>query len=314
MSARAEGAPVGIAPSTPARLSLAEWRAAFGRPASDSSRTTAWVSRSRSPTARCSRSSRPSSSWSACSGSSTATTTCASFLAPIAPADVLTTIDRLQADSTGAAASLAVRARCGRRRLGRERRDGHGDQGRQPRLRARRDPAVLEDAADGDRARRADGPGHRRALPADRLRRPARHGDRRRRRPRRAPSSSLWAIVRWPLAFVAVLLFFALVYYLAPNRTVRRWEWISARSRGRRRSPGSRCRRSSRSTRRSRTRTRRRTARSRAGSSCCSGSTTRPFALLFGAELNSELDRQAEIRAAGGPNAGLTKPSRRPER
>jgi membrane protein len=35
------------------------------------------------------------------------------------------------------------------------------------------------------------------------------------------------------------------------------------------------------------------------------------FALLFGAELNSEFDRQAEIRAAGGKNAGLVKPSRR---
>ena len=30
------------------------------------------------------------------------------------------------------------------------------------------------------------------------------------------------------------------------------------------------------------------------------------FALLFGAELNSELDRQADIRAAGGEHAGLT--------
>jgi hypothetical protein len=36
------------------------------------------------------------------------------------------------------------------------------------------------------------------------------------------------------------------------------------------------------------------------------------FALLYGAELNSELDREAEIRAAGGPDAGLVKPSRRP--
>ena len=35
------------------------------------------------------------------------------------------------------------------------------------------------------------------------------------------------------------------------------------------------------------------------------------FALLFGAELNSELDREAEIYAAGGPDAGLVKPSRR---
>jgi membrane protein len=35
------------------------------------------------------------------------------------------------------------------------------------------------------------------------------------------------------------------------------------------------------------------------------------WALLFGAELNSELDRQADIRAAGGPDAGLVKPVRR---
>jgi membrane protein len=35
------------------------------------------------------------------------------------------------------------------------------------------------------------------------------------------------------------------------------------------------------------------------------------FALLFGAELNSELDRQADIRAAGGENAGLVRPGRR---
>ncbi len=35
------------------------------------------------------------------------------------------------------------------------------------------------------------------------------------------------------------------------------------------------------------------------------------FALLFGAELNSELDRQADIRAAGGPDAGLIQPARR---
>jgi hypothetical protein len=35
------------------------------------------------------------------------------------------------------------------------------------------------------------------------------------------------------------------------------------------------------------------------------------FALLFGAEPNSELDRQADIRAAGGPDAGLVTPARR---
>jgi uncharacterized BrkB/YihY/UPF0761 family membrane protein len=35
------------------------------------------------------------------------------------------------------------------------------------------------------------------------------------------------------------------------------------------------------------------------------------WAILFGAELNAELERQAEIRAAGGEHAGLTKPVRR---
>ena len=35
------------------------------------------------------------------------------------------------------------------------------------------------------------------------------------------------------------------------------------------------------------------------------------MALLFGAELNSQLDRQADIHAAGGEHAGLIKPARR---
>ena len=35
------------------------------------------------------------------------------------------------------------------------------------------------------------------------------------------------------------------------------------------------------------------------------------WAVLFGAELNSELDKQADLRAAGGPRAGLLKPARR---
>jgi membrane protein len=35
------------------------------------------------------------------------------------------------------------------------------------------------------------------------------------------------------------------------------------------------------------------------------------WAILFGAELNAELERQADIRAAGGEHAGLIKPSRR---
>jgi membrane protein len=120
----------------------------------------------------------------------------------------------------------------------------------------------------------------------------------------------LWGILRWPLAFVAVLLFFALVYYFAPNKDQRDWKWVT---------PGS-----------------------LVGSvlwlalsalfqlyvtfaghySKTYGALATgvilllwlnysAFALLFGAELNSELDRQADIRAAGGPSAGLVTPARR---
>jgi membrane protein len=120
----------------------------------------------------------------------------------------------------------------------------------------------------------------------------------------------VWNIARWPLAFVAVLLFFALVYYLAPNTTQRNWRWIT---------PGSFL-----------------------GGvlwlalsglfalyTSLSNSYTRTYgalaggivlllwlnysawAVLFGAELNSELDRQADIHAAGGERAGLVRPARR---
>jgi len=119
-----------------------------------------------------------------------------------------------------------------------------------------------------------------------------------------------WAIVRWPLTFCAILLFFALVYYLGPNMRQRSWKWVT---------PGS-----------------------VVGGALWlvlsglfalyvtfAGNYTKTygtlasgiilllwlnysaFALLFGAELNSELDRQADIRAAGGENAGLVKPARR---
>ncbi len=37
----------------------------------------------------------------------------------------------------------------------------------------------------------------------------------------------VWDIVRWPIAFVAVLLLFELVYYLAPNTDQRNWKWIT---------------------------------------------------------------------------------------
>jgi membrane protein len=120
----------------------------------------------------------------------------------------------------------------------------------------------------------------------------------------------LWGILRWPIAFAAILLFFALVYYFAPNQDVRTWKWVS---------PGS-----------------------LVGGVLWlvlsglfqlyvtyAGNYSKTygtlatgvilllwlnyssFALLFGAELNSELDRQADIRAAGGPDAGLIKPARR---
>ena len=120
----------------------------------------------------------------------------------------------------------------------------------------------------------------------------------------------VWGIFRWPLAFCAILLFFSIVYYLAPDQDARDWRWIS---------PG---------------------AlvggvlwlavsalfalyTSLAGSynetygSIAGGIVLllwlnySAFALLFGAELNAELDRQADIHAAGGPTAGLVKPARR---
>ena len=119
-----------------------------------------------------------------------------------------------------------------------------------------------------------------------------------------------WAIARWPIAFVAVLLFFSLVYYLAPNLDVRNWRWVT---------PGSLvgglswlalsglfALYTSFSD-----------SYSKTYGALASGIVLllwlnySAFALLFGAELNSELDAQAEIHAAGGPDAGLIKPSRR---
>ena len=119
-----------------------------------------------------------------------------------------------------------------------------------------------------------------------------------------------WNIARWPIAFVAVLLFFALVYYVAPNKEQRSWKWLT---------PGS-----------------------LVGSlmwlalsglfalyTSFSSSYDKTYgslaggiilllwlnysawAILFGAELNAELGRQADIHAAGGPQAGLTQPAKR---
>ena len=120
----------------------------------------------------------------------------------------------------------------------------------------------------------------------------------------------IWDFARWPIAFAAVLLFFGLVYYLAPNIDQRRWQWVT---------PGS-----------------------AVGAlawvalsglfalyTAFSNSYSKTYgalaggivlllwlnytawAILFGAELNAQLDRQADIHAAGGEHAGLTRPARR---
>jgi membrane protein len=120
----------------------------------------------------------------------------------------------------------------------------------------------------------------------------------------------VWGIFRWPLAFVAILLFFALVYYLAPDTSHRDWKWLT---------PGSlvggvlwlvlsglfALYTSFAS------------SYDETYGSLASGIVLllwlnySAFAILFGAELNAELDRQADIHAAGGKNAGLVKPGRR---
>jgi membrane protein len=120
----------------------------------------------------------------------------------------------------------------------------------------------------------------------------------------------VWDLLRWPAAFVVVLLLFALIYYLAPNEEQRSWKWISPGSlvggvmwlalsglfalyvtfAG---------------------------TYSKTYGSIAAGVILMlwlnytAWAILFGAELNSELDRQADIRAAGGEHAGLTKLARR---
>ena len=122
-----------------------------------------------------------------------------------------------------------------------------------------------------------------------------------------------WNIARWPIAFGAVLVFFALVYYLAPNQEPRNWRWLT---------PGSLVGAvswlvlsglfalyTSYSSSYSKT------YGSIAGAIILLlWLNYSAWAILFGAELNAELDRQADIHAAGGPNAGLVKPARRASR
>jgi membrane protein len=119
-----------------------------------------------------------------------------------------------------------------------------------------------------------------------------------------------WNILRWPLAFVWIVLFFELVYYLAPNAEVRDWRWVT---------PGSLLgallwlalsglfalytgfAESYNET----------YGTLAGGIILLLWLNYSAFALLFGAELNAELDRQANVRAAGGPHAGLVEPARR---
>ena len=119
-----------------------------------------------------------------------------------------------------------------------------------------------------------------------------------------------WNIARWPIAFGAVLLFNALVYWLAPDMSPRSWRWLT---------PGSLVAAVSWLV----------LSGLFALYTSYSSSYTRTYgsiagaivlllwlyysalAILFGAELNAELDRQADIDAAGGPHAGLTRPARR---
>ncbi len=119
-----------------------------------------------------------------------------------------------------------------------------------------------------------------------------------------------WSIVRWPLAFCAVLLFFAFVYYLAPNVDQRSWKWVT---------PGSLVGAilwlvlsGLFSLYTSFSSSYDKTYGSLAGGIILLlWLNYSAMALLFGAELNAELDRQADIHASGGPRAGLIGYARR---
>ena len=120
----------------------------------------------------------------------------------------------------------------------------------------------------------------------------------------------VWTIARWPIAFAAILTLFALVYYLAPNHERRHWQWIT---------PGALVGAVmwlalsalftiyvSFAGHYSKT-----YGSIAAGVILLLWLNYTSYALLYGAELNAELDRQADIHAAGGEHAGLVKPARR---
>ena len=120
----------------------------------------------------------------------------------------------------------------------------------------------------------------------------------------------IWNIVRWPLAFCGVLLFFGLVYFLGPNVDPRNWKWVS---------PGSLVGAilwlvlsGLFSLYTSFSSSYDKTYGSLAGGIILLlWLNYSAMALLFGAELNAELDRQADIHASGGPKAGLIGYARR---
>jgi membrane protein len=120
----------------------------------------------------------------------------------------------------------------------------------------------------------------------------------------------VWNLARWPIAFAVVLVLFAFIYTVAPNDASRNWRWVT---------PGSLfgsvmwlvlsglfALYTSFSNSYSKT-----YGALATGIVLMLWLNYSAWAILFGAELNSELDRQADIRAAGGEHAGLTRPSRR---
>jgi membrane protein len=119
-----------------------------------------------------------------------------------------------------------------------------------------------------------------------------------------------WNLMRWPIAFAVVLVLFAFIYTVAPNDASRNWRWVT---------PGSLfgavmwivlsglfALYTSFSNSYSKT-----YGALATGIVLLLWLNYSAWAILFGAELNSELDRQADIHAAGGEHAGLTRPARR---
>ena len=192
------------------------------------------------------------------------------FLAPIAPGDVAGDGRHAPAGDVDGHVGARLLDRARRRHLGRERRDGLGAEGGQPRVRARGDTAGLEDEDHRGRARVPDRNRDRGTAAPDRLRRAARERDRRAGAARRSLRPRL---VDPPLADRVRRDPPLLLDRLLPGAERRHPQLAVALARGARRrallaraSPAS-----SRSTRASRTPTRRRTARSRAASCSSSG-------------------------------------------